>query len=153
VKESEADEYLLCLRKVWKVISVSSYQEVLQGTAGYCFLPTFHWLVWPATAVGTVPVDMPDWLLWPCRQVLGPGDEPIVKTGYLVWPKSDQPDYVLQASMYTYTHVHSHCTHNTQTHTQAHAPLGQGEHYNLTFEPSLWRPSKSMKCLLVPLQC
>jgi len=113
----------------------SSYQTALQGTAGHCFLllkwvlgNLVRWLMWPATAVGAVPVDMLECLLWPCRQVLGPGDEPIVKCGQA---KPDQPDLLLHACMYTYTLVHTHCTLSTHTNTHTHTgtwiPLGQGE--------------------------
>ena len=125
-RESKEGEYLLCPCKVWKVFL--TIWEVLQVTAGHCLLLkwvfgelTVHWLMWPATAVGTVPVDMPDCLLWPCRQVLGPGEEPIVKCDRA---KPDQPDYVLQAFC-THTHM---CTLTAYTtRIQTHMPLGEGE--------------------------
>jgi len=103
----------------------SSYQAVLQGTAGHCFLllkwalgNLVHWLMWPATAVGTVPMDIPDCLLWPCGQVLDPGDEPIVKSG--------QAQTQLARPLATGLHVHIHtCTlparsAHIQTHTLWH---------------------------------
>lgn len=52
-----------------------------------------------STAMGIVPVNIPDCLLRSCRQVLMPGDEPIAKSG---WAKRDQPDCLLCAA----------CVHN-----------------------------------------
>ena len=80
----------------------SSYQAALHGTVGHCFLlrkwvlgNLVRWLMWPATAMGTVPVDMLDCLLWPCRQVLGPGG--MSPSRIVVGPKPDQSDCLLWA--------------------------------------------------------
>ena len=137
-KESEADEWLLCLLKVWEVILVSSYQEVLQGTTGYCFLPTFHWLMWPATAVGTVPVDIPDCLLRPCRQCWVQGMS-------LLWNVArPKPTSLTTCYRPACTHTHSctltACSAHIQTRTRTHWHMNStraGWELNLTLEPSL----------------
>ena len=135
-KEREREQSMLVIMSMQSVESFAccSYQAALQGTAGHCFLllkwalgNLVRWLMWPATAVGTVPVDIPDCLLWPCRQVLGPGDEPIVKSG--------QTKTQLARPLATGLHVHIHtCAHSLHAqHTYKHAqsgtwiPLGQGE--------------------------
>jgi len=68
---SEAGDYLLHLCKVWKV-----FPSVEMSTWG-----TYSLLVDVACPLSWEQY-IPDHLLWPCRQVLGPrGDEPIAKSG------------------------------------------------------------------------
>ena len=75
-RAGKAGDYLFMAARSMESFPFSSYQEVLQGTAGHCFflrkwaLGNLQFTGWCglSTAMGTVPVDIQDCLLWPCRR-------------------------------------------------------------------------------------